>query len=319
MSTSDRRLGNVSKIRFWRWSAGLIFVGIVAVTATELTLRYLRYDEFPIYDVDAKIGYIPSPNQAGTFAGRYSWTLNEYSMLNEPWVPSRERGVLLISDSLVWGEVQMPPGEKLGSCLQTATGSRYRVWSVGAGSWANLNEVEYLRRNEDVVQNIYRLVWIVNYGDFESRSQWRSDFTHPRRRPIFLLGYLIGKIWAPWANQLYCRLSGTQGDRKRESASVSAETRRELQTWLRGAPRGLLKRSLVVWYPDVSELRARDRATNSLVSDVRAIYEASGVRFLDLRAESRWRENYYNDTIHPTAEGNRLLAEVLRDYLPADD
>jgi len=81
----------------------------------ELALRQCGYDQFPLYDVSADIGYLPKPNQAGNFADRYTWSLNERSMLNEPWFPDRDHGVLLLGNSLVWGEVRMLPKDKLGA------------------------------------------------------------------------------------------------------------------------------------------------------------------------------------------------------------
>ena len=321
MTTTDKtQVNDAGKTRRLRWWARLVLVGIiVAAGVTESALRYLRYDEFPIYDVDPKIGYIPKPNQTGSFAGRYSWTLNERSMLNGPWVPDREHGILVISDSLVWGEVKMAARDKLGACLQASVGNQYRIWSVGAGSWANLNEVEYLTRNEDVVRNIHGMVWIANSGDFGNRSVWSSDFTHPRRRPSFLLGYLIGKVSVPWMKRLVAGFGGQHDNGSEEDAEVSAETAKELRAWLKRAPPDLLRHSLFVWYPDAAEFKARSTATSHLLSAVRGIVEAEGFRFLDLRGESRWRRNYYRDPIHPSPEGNLVLASILQDHLPSDD
>jgi hypothetical protein len=310
---------DAGKLHRWRWLTRLTLAGAALIGAAELTLRYLRYDEFPIYDTDAKIGYIPKPNQAGCFLGRYCWTLNERSMLNEPWVPDREHGILVIGDSLVWGEVRMAPRDKLGACLQSVTGGRYRIWSVGAGSWANLNEVEYLNRHEDVVRNIHGLVWIANSGDFDTRSLWSSDFTHPRRRPVFLLGYLIGKVTVLRVNRLSSGLVGRQGGETESDAEVSAETARELRAWLKRAPRDLIRNSLFVWYPDAAEFRARNPATSHLVSEVRSIVEAGGLRFFDLGGEPSWRSGYYRDVIHPSPEGNRVLASIIKVQLAQRD
>ena len=289
------------------------------IGAAELTLRGLRYDEFPIYDTDARIGYIPRPNQIGDFAGRYLWKLNERSMLNEPWVPDHGHGILVIGDSLVWGEVEMASEEKLGACLQRTLGDRYHVWSVGAGSWANLNEVEYLNRNEDVVRNIRGLIWIANAGDFGDRSRWDSDFVHPRRRPIFLLGYLVGKVVVPRVKRLFPEFDGKHDLNGDAGSNVSAEAKQELRAWLRSAPRDLLRRSLFVWFPDAAEFKSRDAATSRLLSEVRGLVEGEGLRFFDLRGDTRWQADCYRDPIHPSAYGNRVLAAILEAQLPAGD
>lgn len=284
-----------------------------------MTLRCLHYDKFPVYDTDARIGFIPQPNQSGCFMGRYSWELNERSMLNGPWVPDHEHGILVISDSVVWGEVQMAAQDKLGACLQAAMGKRYHVWSVGAGSWANLNEVEYLNRHDDVVRNIHALVWIANAGDFTDRAAWDSDFAHPRQHPAFLLGYLLGKASVPRLSLLFPGLARQQGAESGADAGVSAETARELRDWLKRAPRDLIRNSLFVWYPDAAEFKTRDAATNHLVSEVRCIVEASGLRFFDLRGEPRWRSDYYRDPIHPNPYGDRAFAAILKSQLGSVD
>lgn len=310
---------DTGKSRRWRWLTWLTFAGILLIGAAELTLRYLRYDEFPVYDVDAKIGYLPKPNQAGCFMGRYCWALNENSMLNEPWVPDREHGILVIGDSLVWGEVRMAPGDKLGACLQSLVGGRYRIWSVGAGGWSNLNEVEYLNRNTDVTRNIHGLVWIANAGDFSYRSLWASDYTHPRQRPPFLLGYLAGKMAIPRLKHFLPASFQIQEQEEGSDAEVSAEAAQELRGWLKSAPRDLLQHSLFVWYPGAAELKARSPATSHLLSAVRTIVEVGGLKFFDLRGEARWRSDCYRDPIHPSAEGDRVLAAVLQAQLwPGD-
>jgi hypothetical protein len=162
-------------------------------------------------------------------------------------------------------------------------------------------------------------VWIANSGDFDTRSLWSSDFTHPRRRPVFLLGYLIGKVTVLRVNRLSSGLVGRQGGETESDAEVSAETARELRAWLKRAPRDLIRNSLFVWYPDAAEFRARNPATSHLVSEVRSIVEAGGLRFFDLGGEPSWRSGYYRDVIHPSPEGNRVLASIIKVQLAQRD
>jgi hypothetical protein len=171
-----------------------------------------------------------------------------------------------------------------------------------------------LKRNEDVTRNIHGLVWIANSGDFSYRSEWSSDFTHPRRRPRFLLGYLAGKVAVPRLRQFLPAFLQTHDPETTPDSEVSAEAAQELRAWLKAAPRDLLRHSVFVWYPDAAELKTRDPATTHLLSEVQKIVEAGGLQFFDLRGDSRWRSDCYRDPIHPSAEGNRVLASVLQDH-----
>ena len=58
----------------------------------------------PVYEANNQIGYIPAPNQSGSFLHIHDFRFNEYSMGAGPFKPDSARyNVLLISDSLVFG------------------------------------------------------------------------------------------------------------------------------------------------------------------------------------------------------------------------
>jgi lysophospholipase L1-like esterase len=67
----------------------------------------------------------------------------------------------------------------------------------------------------------------------------------------------------------------------------------------------------MVLYPDQKELAA----VSPLYADFKkAMTGAMGdcCQFLELRAQPTWKASLYRDEIHPSAEGNTVLAAILR-------
>jgi len=287
-----------------------MFITLGTLGMAELALRQCGYDQFPLYDVSADIGYLPKPNQAGNFADRYTWSLNERSMLNEPWFPDRDHGVLLLGNSLVWGEVRMLPKDKLGAQLQAIVGGPWRIWSVGAGSWGNLNEITYLQHNRDVVANIHSLIWIINSGSFSERSQWRSDLTHPRSKPWFLSVYLLKKALAPWISS---RLPALNSAASSALPLLSDEPKHTFIDYLGKTRADLRSRITIVWYPNLDELTRHNAEVEGLAAWVRETATANDCAFVDLRSDVRWKASCYRDSIHPSVDGNAILARILQE------
>ena len=114
---------------------GGLGAAVLCFMSVECVLRYRGYGDFPIYNVDSQIGYVPAPSQAGLFAGTFPWYFNEHSMRNQPFVSDADHGVLLLGDSIVFGGgIDFMPEERLGACLQAAAGGSYRGLSAAAGS-----------------------------------------------------------------------------------------------------------------------------------------------------------------------------------------
>ena len=80
------------KYRSWL-KLGLITPLLLAVLA-EAGLRLAGVIDFPVYDTDEVIGYIPAPNQRGEFLNRNRWQINERSMGSEHWHPHGQRDLL---------------------------------------------------------------------------------------------------------------------------------------------------------------------------------------------------------------------------------
>jgi hypothetical protein len=299
-----------------RWAVRLfafvIISGSIAILSTEEYLWRAGYGDFPLYDVDREIGYIPKPSTAGQFAGRYEWYFNAQSMRNEPFTGSAATDVLLLGDSIVFGGgIDYHPDERLGSCLD-ALYDRGHVWSAAAGSWSFPNELTYLQRHPEVVSKVRRILWIMNSGDFAGRTQWSSNRTHPMEKPILLSFYLFDR-WGG-VGRLFGG-SSNAGHELPQAPTIAQEVIDELHS----LPPELRKKCTFVLYPSVWDLEDPSQEFHSFVERLHAVFRQEDLDFTRISKETGWRADYCRDGIHPTAEGNRALAVQLIHLLDAPE
>lgn len=284
-----------------RWFLGGAAAILVLLLLAEVGLRWAGVINFPVYSTDDQIGYIAAPQQSGAFLRKNRWELNAQSMGTGAWAPNGDKDVLLLGDSLVWGGNPLDQPQKLGPQLESQLAG-WRVWPASAGSWAVLNEITYLHRHPDVVAQADQLVWILNTGDFGNRTQWSSESTHPKTIPVSALGYVVQKYVVP-------RIFAS-GPKEVEAVPPSIHLdsvnafKDELQK-LHG------RKILVVLYPDRKELAAESPL---YVDFKKAMVGAMGdcCQLVELRSQPGWNASLYRDEIHPTAEGNQVLAGILR-------
>jgi len=272
--------------------------------------------DFPIYEVDQGIGYIPRASQEGSFLNRFSWKVNEKNMAAGSWAPNQKPDLLLIGDSIVWGGEDYRHEEKLGSALQDCL-PHWSVWSVGASSWSIPNEVEYLRRNPEVVEATELVIWVLNSGDFLSKTQFLTDANTPRSRPWSANLYAIRKYILPtgfkkWLRSLVNRIRPSQESAPSDPAVVEDQLAEAVDALsAKGKP------VLILAYPSLSELasgRANERGVRTeyekLLSRLEKI-KNPGTKVVDGCHLKGWGPEDYGDPIHPTPNGNRRLGAAL--------
>lgn len=155
-----------------------------------------------------------------------------------------------------------------------------------------------------MLARVDQVVFVLNNGDFGEASSWSCEATHPRARPVMALWYLFNKyVYAlEKCGQVPSGLQMPPGD-----LAV------ELRTFL--AANG--GKASFVLYPDVAE--AVDSALEAAhFASGRAILATAGARnVVRVASDSRWSSRYYKDGIHPTPEGNRVLAAILASQINA--
>ncbi|MFN3547628.1 MAG: hypothetical protein ACK4U0_09065 [Mesorhizobium sp.] len=275
---------------------GWVLSGIIVVLGiAEIGVRTAGFVDFPLYLADSRIGYIPIPNQSGSFMNSNDWAFNELSMgTPEPFNPSPiETDILLIGDSVVFGGNPYKQGDRLGPQLARATGDA--VWPISAGSWALQNQLNYLADHPEVVQAVDQIVFLLNGGDFGEPTSWRTDLTHPRSQPLSAVAYLATKyILKPTAQPTPAEMIVPTRDWRGDLVSFAATTTVPIT---------------VVIYPDRDGLD--DLSAAAELPDL-------GVdRIISIGDDSRWSKSLYRDAIHPTPEGTGVLATIIAEHLNA--
>ena len=273
---------------------------ILIFLVLEIGTRLTRISDFPLYEANNKIGYIPQANQKGRFLWTHDWRFNEYHMGADTFKPSNAEDVLLIGDSIVLGGNPLKESERLGPLLKKKL--NVAVWPISAGSWGMRNELIYLNSNPDVVKNIDTFIFIWNSGDFNQASSWSCNITHPTKRPLSTFLYIFEKY-------VYSFKECT-GEIKPEFSVKNGDWHKELKDFMNSAP---IKNKKVVafLYPDINEEEKPQLLKSMIDSRIDEIHQAGISDVISIGHNPRWGVKYYRDGIHPSGKGNEVLAEII--------
>jgi len=267
----------------------------------EICVRAMGMVDFPLYDANSKIGYIPSVNQRGSFLNINDWEFNELHMGASAFKPNQSHDVLLVGDSIVYGGNHLKQNERLGPRLQDVY--RGGVWPISAGSWALRNELAYLRMNPKVPANVKKIVFVLNSGDFgDTASSWACESTHPRTRPRVAMWYLFNK---------YIYSLEKCGDTPLDLEVPYGNLETELKSFMMAYS----DKSVFVLYPSRSELLNIDLAKNNFEKGVKLLQTVGAAHIVHVNQDKRWNTYFYRDDIHPSAEGNQVLALIITNAL----
>lgn len=289
------------------WSRTLrtsLCIGLATLILLELAVRASGLLSSPLYQADSVVGYWPSPNQAGSFLNRNRWYFNERSMgVVDVFRPDERMDVILIGDSIVLGGNPLDQPDRLGPRLTRLTGHRY--WPVSAGSWALLNEIRFLRRNMDIVDQSDALVFVLNSADFNQASSWACEITHPREQPRFALVHLARKYVFTGQRCVSDEAAGLQvpeADWRLEWRELMADAKmqgKQVDVWL---------------YPTREEAARPDLLRERLETVGLQLRMQAAEGHLVLRSlgrDRRWSGMTYADAIHPSAAGVDLLSRIM--------
>lgn len=277
---------------------------VIALVGVELVARLSGATDFPVYQVDKDIGYIPAKNQSGRFLNKNQWVFNELHMGTGRFAPGPGMDTLLVGDSIVLGGNPLPQDSRLGPLLSKKIAGR--VWPISAGSWSIANELKYLKSHPEVLTGIDQIIFVLNGGDLgDDLSHWRCDRNHPRHAPWSAAWYLVDK------NIL--RLEDCETPNPAYTPP-RLNWQAELQSLLaREEMKG--KPVYVVLYPDRSEASNVEsaRAFDQRMTQQLASFPTT--HLISVGTDPRWRDALYRDGIHPTEAGNAMLANIVGDAL----
>ena len=273
----------------------------ILLIAIELGVRATKITDFPLYEANNEIGYIPKPSQSGSFLHSHSWEFNSLSMGSGPFKPSEDIDTLLIGDSVVLGGNPYRQEERLGPRLQAEI--QNAVWPISAGSWSLRNELIYLKQHPEVVKNIDNFIFILNSEDFDQASSWSCDITHPRSSPTLATAYVFKKYIYNWNK---C------SEPRKEFKVEPGDWKKELKNFLND--KVIEGRPVTFFlYPNKNEQAGNSPVASALEKYATDLLSSqnSSVKVYSVARDPRWSESFYRDSIHPTPEGTRILASIL--------
>jgi hypothetical protein len=276
-----------------------------------VAVRALGAVDFPLYDVGSEIGYVVKPNQHGLFGYTNEWFFNDKSMpIQSDWHPDGHSNVLIIGNSVVMGGNAYREQDKLTPRLQAHLGSNPVVWPIAAGGWTEVNEIVYLDRHPEVVAKADYVAWEYMAGGLSRATPWAGEYVFPSHRPAYATWYILRRYLMP-------KLLPSFG---RSEVPVTGDPE---SSWIESFDKHLgaltnpahrPKPGLIWLYPTAAQLAdARNQREwlpeRSLITQAAA---KNGLRVVDLSSYERWDRSLYRaDGVHPTAEGNEVLASIL--------
>lgn len=280
----------------------LLATPILILIALELVARMAGTIDFPLYDANNLVGYVPKANQSGSFLNRNDWAVNDRNMgTRSNWTDGAD-DLLLVGDSIVWGGNSYAENDRLGPNLQRLIDDQKlskRVWPISAGSWAVVNETNWLHANPDVFSSAETIVFIFNSKDFGAPSSWADPFTHPREHPYSALAYLAQKYVVESGERTTPEpLRVPSIDPVAALADVVSSCGCTVHIWL---------------YPTKDEFLAPDSAGKALEDGFKPFIGQLGASAKIHRVSeiTGWAPTLYKDDIHPTPEGMRILAGAI--------
>lgn len=284
-----------------RMGAKTIVLAVAALLAgAELTTRILGLADVPLYDATPILGYVAKANQQGKFLNN-RWYINDRHMIDpRPFDPNAE-SVLVVGDSIVFGGNPFDQPQRVASLLQASSPER-AVYAVAAGSWGLANELAYLRTNPDVPAHASRILFVLNEEDFGQPTGWRCESFNPTHPPLSHLYWIARKYLAP-----ECLLQ-TPAALQPAHTDLAVELDRFLAQYG--------ERVRFVIYPKADRLNVDFSPELRKLSPRVTAGQILNMTSKGTQARFGWSKSSYNDAIHPTIQGNVVLAQVLATLLP---
>jgi lysophospholipase L1-like esterase len=145
-------------------------------------------------------------------------------------------------------------------------------------------------------------------GGFGQLARWQGEYTFPTRRPIWATGYVLRRYVLPKFLKFDASELPPRGDATDANFERFAQQIRKLSNATHKTAPGL-----ILLYPTEAELAAArtGKAWMPESTALEAIARSNGLGILDLAKVPEWKTSLYRDGIHPTIEGNRILAGIL--------
>jgi hypothetical protein len=187
-------------------------------------------------------------------------------------------------------------------------GGAYQIWPAAIGGWTNVNEMAYLRRNTDVVKAADFFVWEYMSGGLSGPNPWAGDYVFPSHRPLWATGYVIRRYVLP----RFFNFNTNELPRSGELQDHYLKDFRASIALLRDSTKRVHP-GMIFLYPTKKELLVAKQPGGWLQerAALDALCADYGLTLVDVAANPRWQPSLYRDGVHPTIEGNVVLAGIL--------
>lgn len=285
----------------------LVIIILMSFARIELYLRVAGFGSFPIYELDAKLRYVPGSNQSGAFLNKNKWVFNDRHMGNAVnWTPDKHPSVLLLGNSIVFGGNPYDQADKLGPQLQAALGAEYAVWSAAAGGWTDVNEMNYLDENKDVLQNSDIVIVEYMAGGLSEIAKWPGYYVFPDHNPPILTAYVFTKYVLP---RLIGNIVLNESGSLPPTGEADPQQQKRFVTLISSI--AATREVMIFLYP-TKALFLNKPAWTAATADIVEMCRSLAIQCIDAAADDRWTADLYgSDEIHPTAKGNKVLASIL--------
>ena len=294
---------------------------LLLLLAAECGARYvLGLGDPPLFVRDPQVEYLYRPNQRARRFG-HRILVNAFGMCSRPFDP-RDAGVrprvLVLGDSVVNGANWIDHAELATTIVErnlVTRGARAAlVANVSAPSWGPGNWLAYVRKHGLFGADAIILV-VSSHDAFDNPSFGPLDpASHPTAKPPCALAEAAAIAWRR------CRrvLVGETGQTATEVPRPQALARglRDLRELLALARRSGAR---VAVFQHATRSEALSGHAEPGHDEILALCRTEGVEVQSLaprfRASMDRGQRPYRDHIHPSAEGQRILAEAMLEWL----
>ncbi|MBL8991260.1 MAG: SGNH/GDSL hydrolase family protein [Phycisphaerae bacterium] len=301
--------------RLRRWLIALGSLALLGLIAAELTLRLaLGLGDPPLYRTHPTIEYLMQPGVYRRFG--HTVSINRWHMRSPDLPQAKPPGefrILVIGDSVVNGGSPTDDADLatalLGPALERAwSRPRITVCNISAGSWGPDNQLAYLREFGAFDADLAILVLnSYDWGDVPTFAPLTWEM--PTRRPLLALQEVIENYGPRLLGRSSAPTTHDEANPPEAMTRQSEAALRDMVALLRA--RGV--RIAAVQHATQSELTGAFHAGHAklqaLLESLGVPVEQSGRDFAGALAAGR---RVYRDEIHPSADGQRALLNVLQ-------
>jgi hypothetical protein len=293
------------------------FIAVIIVTG-EVGVRAFGMVDFPVYNIDKEIGYIAKENQQGVFLNRNDWYFNDKSMpIQKKWNAGDHLNILIIGNSIVMGGNVFRQQERLTTRLQDHLGKYPVVWPIAIGGWTEINEMVYLDRHPEIASKANYVVWECMAGGLSRATPWRGEYVFPTHRPVYATWYVLRRYVLPRLLPFF------RGNELPVTGETDATNVQHFDSHVDALVRATRRsHGGIIWlYPSAAQLIDARNQREWLPErpQILKVADKYGLRVVDISTHREWDMSLYDaDGLHPTVEGNEVLASILSSEIARD-